>query len=150
MRTSIIWSMEWREHAETVLRAAGYKPGRARSAVIRALAEEHCCLAVQEIHDRVRRSRPSVGIASVYRALETLVELELVHKLELGSGGAQYEPAAPGGDHHHHLVCGECGRVEAFADDRLERAIGNVSAEAAFRIEGHDVVLRGRCEKCAV
>jgi Fur family ferric uptake transcriptional regulator len=91
-----------------------------------------------------------VGIASVYRALETLVELELVHKLELGSGSAQYEPAAPSGDHHHHLVCGECGRVEAFADERLEQAIGNVSAEAAFRIEGHDVVLRGRCEKCVV
>jgi len=140
--------MTWREHAEAALRTAGHKPGQARTAVLDALAGEHCCLTVQEIHDRVRRARPRAGIASVYRALDTLVELELVHKLDLGAGGAQYEPAAPSGDHHHHLVCGDCGRVEAFADDRLEQAIGKLADEASFRIEGHDVVLRGRCERC--
>jgi Fur family transcriptional regulator, ferric uptake regulator len=140
--------MEWQGHANAALRESGYKPGRARAAVIEALAGEHCCLGAQEIYERVRAKRPGVGIASVYRALETLVELQLVHKIELGSGGAQYEAAAPSGDHHHHLVCGDCGRVEAFEDERLEQAIGKVSAEAAFRIEGHDVVLRGRCERC--
>lgn len=117
--------------------------------MIAVLAEQLCCLPVPEIHDRVRTVRPGAGIASVYRALETLHELGLVHRLELGGGSAHYEPAAPTGDHHHHLVCGECGKVEAFSDDRLESVIDNVSQSAAFRIEEHDVVLRGRCERCA-
>jgi Fur family ferric uptake transcriptional regulator len=104
---------------------------------------------VPEIHAQVRERRPAVGIASVYRALETLTELGLVHRIDLGSGGARYEPAAPGGEHHHHLVCDECGRVEAFSDDRLEHAIDSVSKSAAFRVDEHDVLLRGQCEVCA-
>jgi Fur family ferric uptake transcriptional regulator len=141
--------VSWPEHAEAVLGDAGYRHGGARAAVIDALADESCCLTAQEIHDRVRLDRPRVGIASVYRALETLVGLGLVHRLELGSGGAHYELAGASGDHHHHLVCGDCGRVEPFADDRLEHAIDNVSAKASFRIHGHDVVLRGACDACA-
>jgi Fe2+ or Zn2+ uptake regulation protein len=138
----------WREHAQAVLRESGFKPGRARAAVIEALGEQTCCLSAQEIHDLVRKRRAGVGIASVYRALETLTELGLVHRLELGSGGANYEPAQPGGDHHHHLVCGDCGKVEAFSDDRLEHVIDSVSRTAAFRVDEHDVVLRGQCGSC--
>ena len=148
MRIGIIPPMPWGEHAHAVLRQSGFKPGQARAAVIEALGDQTCCLSVQEIHDLVRQRRARVGIASVYRALETLTELGLVHRLELGSGGAHYEPAEPSGDHHHHLVCGECGKVEAFSDDRLEHAIDTVSRTAAYRINAHDVVLRGRCESC--
>ena len=139
--------MGWREHADAVLRGAGYKAGGARATVIDALAREECCLTVPAIHARVRRRRPGVGIASVYRALETLVELGLVHRLELGTGGARYEPAAPN-DHHHHLVCEDCGRIEAFRDDHLERVIASVSKTASFRVDEHDVVLRGLCQSC--
>lgn len=141
--------MNWSEHAQAVLRKAGYKPGGARTAVIEALGSERCCLTAQEIHHRVRARRPGVGIASVYRALEALAGLGLVHRLELRSDGAHYEPAAASGDHHHHLVCGDCGRVEPFADHRLEQAIGKVSTQAPFRIDGHDIVLRGVCETCS-
>jgi Fur family transcriptional regulator, ferric uptake regulator len=141
--------MDWRDHAHAVLRQAGYKSGGARATVIDALAAEDCCLSVPAIHARVKRRRPNAGIASIYRALETLVELGLVHRLELGTGGAQYEPAEADGDHHHHLVCDDCGKVEAFTDARLERVIDNVSKAAAFRIDEHDVVLRGVCRTCA-
>ena len=149
MRIAIITlRMSWDDHAQALLHEAGFKPGRARAAVIEALADLHCCLSAQQIHDRVRTRRAGVGIASVYRALETLTGLGLVHRLELGSGGAYYEPAQPSGDHHHHLVCGDCGKVEAFSDDRLEHAIDSVSRSAAFRIADHDIVLRGQCEAC--
>jgi Fur family transcriptional regulator, ferric uptake regulator len=141
--------MTWRAHALEVLKGSGRKTGGARSTVIAALADERCCLTVPELHERVRQRRPGVGIASVYRALETLDELGLVRRIELGSGGAQYEAAEPSVDHHHHLVCGDCGRVEAFRDDRLEHVIDNVSKAAAFRIDEHDVVLRGLCETCS-
>jgi Fur family ferric uptake transcriptional regulator len=139
----------WEEHAQLTLREAGFKLGAARTTVIEVLAAQSCCLAPSEIHEQVRVQRPGVGIASVYRALETLTELGLVHRLELGGGSAHYEPAAPTGDHHHHLVCGDCGKVEAFSDDRLEVVIENVSKTASFRIDDHDVVLRGRCDGCA-
>lgn len=149
MRTGIIRPMSWAAHARDALRKAGLKPGAARGAVIDVLADQRCCLSAPAIHDEVRRRRPGVGIASVYRALERLTELGLVHRLDLRPGGARYEPAEPSGDHHHHLVCGSCGKVEPFSDDGLELAIDGVSRTAGFRIHGHDVVLRGRCNACA-
>jgi Fur family transcriptional regulator, ferric uptake regulator len=148
MRTGIISRVTWAEHARDALREAGVKPGAARTAVIDVVAEQRCCLPATAIHEEVRRRRPGVGIASVYRALQTLTELGLVHRLDLRSGGARYEPAQPSGDHHHHLVCGDCGKVEAFSDDVLERAIHGVSRAASFRIDEHEVVLRGRCATC--
>src|SRR4029450_11922954 len=105
--------MSWREHALEALKDSGRKSGGARSTVIATLADERCRLTALEIPDRVRGRRPRVGIASVYRALETLDELGLVRKIELGSGGTQYEAAEPSGDHHHHLGGGGCGRVGA-------------------------------------
>ena len=141
--------MDWPDHARAALRDAGLKPGAARAAVIDVLGEQDCCLPATRIHDEVRARRPGIGIASVYRALETLTELGLVHRVDLRSGGARYEPAEPSGDHHHHLVCGDCGKVEAFSDDLLEHAIHGVSADADFRIDTHEVVLRGRCVDCA-
>ena len=149
MRTGIILTMTWAEHARDALQEAGVKPGAARAAVIDVIADQQCCLSADAIHEEVRRRRPGVGIASVYRALQTLTELGLVHRLDLRSGGARYEPAQASGDHHHHLVCGDCGKVEAFSDDRLELAIHGVSQAAAFRIDEHEVVLRGRCATCA-
>lgn len=148
MRTGIIWRVTWAEHARDALRDAGVKPGAARAAVIDVVSEQRCCLPATAIHQEVRRRRPGIGIASVYRALGTLTELGLVHRLDLRPGGASYEPAEPSGDHHHHLVCADCGTVEAFSDDRLEQAIHGVSEAAAFRIDQHDVVLRGRCATC--
>jgi Fur family ferric uptake transcriptional regulator len=139
----------WSEHALESLRGAGLKPGAARAAVVEVLSEQDCCLSAGRIHEEVRRRRPGVGIASVYRALETLTGLGLVHRIDLRSGGARYEPALPSGDHHHHLVCGDCGKVEAFTDDELEHVIHTVSTAAAFRVDEHEVVLRGRCRACA-
>jgi Fur family ferric uptake transcriptional regulator len=150
MRIAIVSLVPWAQHAHATLRGANRRPGGARAAVVEALDGQRCCLTATEIHERVKRRRPRIGIASVYRALETLAALGLVHRVELGSGGALYEPAAPDGDHHHHLVCGDCGKVEAFSDERLEQAIDTVSRTAAFRIHEHDVVLRGRCQRCAV
>ena len=141
--------MTWAEHARGALREAGLKPGAARGAVIDVLADQRCCLSAPAIHEEVRRRRPGVGIASVYRALERLAELGLVHRVDLRAGGARYEPAQPSGDHHHHLVCADCGKVEPFSDERLEDAIHSVSNADAFRIDAHDVVLRGRCDGCA-
>ena len=89
-----------------------------------------------------------VGIASVYRALEGLDEFGLVQRVDLGDGVARFEPAHSGGDHHHHLVCDDCGRVEPFADSTLETAIARVARGRGYAVAAHDVVLRGACEDC--
>ena len=94
------------------------------------------------------RKKPP-GRASVYRALEQLEQLGLVQRLEVTRGTAGYERVEPGGHHHHHAICRDCGRMVPFEDPALERAIDRLSDQVSFEVTDHDVVLRGRCERCS-
>ena len=138
----------WIEHAEAELRRAGHRASHPRTAVLELIGAQECVLSAHEIADELRgRGRP-VGIATVYRTLELLEDLKLVQRLDVGGGSARFEPALPGGEHHHHLVCDECGRVTPFEDRGLERAIASLAKRLAHRVGEHDVILRGICPGC--
>jgi Fur family ferric uptake transcriptional regulator len=139
----------WEAEAIGRLATSGYRSGGARTAVVELLAGQNCCLSAQQIFDRLRDSGREVGIASVYRALELLDELELVHRLEVGDGGARYEPALPGGEHHHHVICDTCGEVTAFEDPPLEQAIEELAGRLSHMVSTHDVIIHGRCKTCS-
>lgn len=138
----------WREHTEDALRGAGFRSGGARVAVLDLMADQACCASAQEIHDTLRAAGRSVGIASVYRVLDVLAELRLVQRVDVGDGIARFEPALPDGDHHHHVVCGDCGKVEPFSDPSLETAIVRASKRLGYNVDAHEVVLRGECGDC--
>ena len=112
------------------------------------LAAQDCCRSAQEIHDGVRAAGGAVGVASVYRALDTLAELRLVQRVDVGDGVARFEPSLAGDHHHHHLVCDGCGKVEPFTDEPLERALEGAAGRLGYAMEQHDVVLRGACADC--
>lgn len=139
----------WAEHALQTLQAAGHRRGGARTAVVEALARHDCAVTALDLDDELRRRQPPVGRASVYRALEQLEQLGLVQRIEVCRGTAGYERVDPTGHHHHHAICRECGRMVPFEDPTLERAIDQLSDRIDFDITEHDVVLRGRCERCA-
>lgn len=138
----------WSEHVQSELKAAGFRNAQARRAVVELLGSQPCALTAAEIHERLRRDGQSIGLATVYRTLELLVERGFAQRLELGQGTARYERVHPSGDHHHHLVCDSCGRVTPFDDTGLERAIERITNELEFRVAEHDVVLHGACESC--
>jgi Fur family ferric uptake transcriptional regulator len=135
----------WAEQASARLKEAGYRRGGARDAVVRTLGGQHCAVSARDVEAALDRS---VGLASIYRALEQLDELGLVNRVEVGDGVARYEPRHPGGEHHHHLVCRRCGAVEPFEDPALERAIHRLAGSVDFHVDGHDVVLQGTCPRC--
>ncbi|MGZ4181745.1 MAG: Fur family transcriptional regulator [Solirubrobacteraceae bacterium] len=139
---------EWNEHVHAVLSQAGLKRGGARERVIELLATKPCALSVVEIEDELRASGRPTGRASVYRVLDLLVDHGLVERLEVGDGQARFERSHPDGEHHHHLVCDRCGRLVAFDDPGLERAIDRLSERLGVRIDSHDVLLRGACQRC--
>ena len=125
------------------------RSGGARRAVVDLLGREDCCLTAQEIFDRLRSEGRRVGIATVYRVLDQLSEYGLVQRVDFGEGTARYEAAYGTGEHHHHLVCQDCGKVEAFADDELEAVLHKVERRTGYSGAGHAVVRRGACRDCA-
>jgi Fur family ferric uptake transcriptional regulator len=139
---------EWSEHVRAVLSDAGLKRGGARERVIELLAGEPCALSAVEIEDALRAAGRPTGRASVYRVLELLAEHGLVERVAVGDGQTRFERSQPGGAHHHHLVCEQCGRLVAFDDPGLEHAIDRLSDRLGVTIESHDVLLRGACERC--
>lgn len=122
--------------------------GRARRAIVDLLARQSCCLTAQGIFDLLRSAGSGVGLASIYRTLDQLSTDGFVQKVELGDGTTRYEPAQIGGHHHHHIVCDNCGKVDAFEDDRLEQALRRVERQTGYAVAAHDVVLRGTCGDC--
>jgi Fur family ferric uptake transcriptional regulator len=140
--------MRWAETTLQTLSAKGLRQGGARRAVVELLGEQDCCLTAQEILDKLRDANRTVGIASVYRVLDLLAGEGLVQKIELGSGRTRDEPVRVGGDHHHHLVCDSCGKVEPFEDSGLEQALVSVEKRSGYDVSLHDVVLHGSCESC--
>jgi Fur family transcriptional regulator, ferric uptake regulator len=126
------------------LNEAGFRAGAARQKVIELLGGESCAITALEIDRRL----PSVGRASVYRTLEQLEQLELVHRVDVGGEVVAFERNDPGG-HHHHMVCVRCGRLVPFSDPALERAIEGIGERAEFEITAHDVLLRGVCPRCS-
>jgi len=137
----------WATHALEGLRDAGFRSGDARRVVVEHLDAQHCCLSAQELHSQLRSAGSRVGIASVYRVLDLLAAQSLVTRIDLGDGIARFEPTRPDGHHHHHVVCADCGRVGAFSDPALERALDDVATRLGYA-EAHEVVLRGTCEDC--
>jgi Fur family ferric uptake transcriptional regulator len=141
-------SDKWTEHAQLVLKDKGFSRGGARDAVIDFLGRQHCAASAQEIHRALEAEGRAIGIASVYRSLEALHGLQLVQRFDAGHGEGRYEAVAPSGEHHHHVVCDECDRIMPFEDPALELAIHKLAERVPYAIEGHDVVLHGRCPDC--
>jgi len=133
----------WLSQAGSRLSGAGRRSGAARTAVVELLAREgQCLISAQEIIDRLRASHAG-SAASVYRTLDELLALGLVHRLEGRDGSARYEIVDPG-LRHHHFVDEASGEVQAFTDEGLDRAIAGVAERLGVALSSRDVVLRGR------
>jgi len=146
--TIFVVNATWAEQALAELRAAGYRRGLARARVIEFLDAHDCCVGAQEIHRELVARGERVGLASVYRVLDVLVEKRLAQRVDLGDGVTRFEAMRNSVEHHHHIVCDDCGRIEPFADQRLERVLRDVEKSSGYAVAGHDIVLRGACSEC--
>jgi len=139
----------WVQHAEAALAASGRKRGGARNALIELLGRQQCALTAQEIEDALRGGEARrVSRASIYRILDELERLRLVQRVEIGQAMVRYERVSDHAEHHHHLVCDECGTVMPFSDPELERAIETLSGRVPLTVSDHEIVLHGACQDC--
>jgi Fur family transcriptional regulator, ferric uptake regulator len=138
----------WSDYVRDTLAVAGLKRGAARDRIVELLSDQQCALTAIEIENALRAEGYPIARASIYRVLDLLVEHGLVERVVVGEGQARFEPVLPSGEHHHHLVCDQCGRLIAFHDPGLERAIGRLSDRLGVHVESHEVLLHGVCERC--
>lgn len=94
----------------------------------------------------VVQAAPEVGRATVFRTLRLLQELDVVCQVVLDQGDLAYRLAPE--EHHHHLLCVECGAVEDFSSDALEAVFAEVEGRTGYAIEAHRFEVYGRCAAC--
>lgn len=134
------------KHIISTLKERGYKITRQRKAVLEALTEANGHLSPQEVHERVQREQPPVGLATVYRTIEVLKKLGVVCELSTPKSGCTYTIGATG--HHHHLICSDCGTVVDFTTDSLKDLEQRLVLESGFAIESHVLEFTGLCPGC--
>ena len=128
------------------LRQHGYKLTLQRRVVIRAIASTPDHLTPAAIYVKVYQDHPGIGLATIYRTLDILARLELVCELHAGGSCHSYTIGAP--EHHHHLICSNCGEVVDFTGYDLSPLEQRLSRETGFEIEGHLLEFIGRCQNC--
>ncbi|TFV67484.1 UNVERIFIED_ORG: transcriptional repressor [Bacillus sp. AZ43] len=123
------------------------RPSRQRSAVLALLDGLDGFRSAQELHALLRERGDSVGLATVYRALQALVDEGQLDVLRSAEGEAAYRRCSP--SHHHHLVCRSCGRTVEVADPPVERWAARIATEHGFTDVQHQVEVFGTCAECA-
>lgn len=143
------------EKFKEMLKEKGLKVTNQRLLVLQVLAEhgdEH--MTAEDIFELVKEDYPEIGLATIYRTVQLLLDMQLVDRIMLDDGCVRYEI----GDfldekeghrhHHHHLICTECGSVSAFRDDLLEDLEAYIEKETGFQVTDHELKFYGVCKKC--
>jgi Fur family transcriptional regulator, ferric uptake regulator len=128
------------------LAAGGRRRTSQRLIVAEALASAKRALSAQELYDRIRASHPSIGRATVYRALEEQVEDGMASRFEREGHVSAY--IACDAEHHHHLVCSNCQRVEDVAEDVVAPMLAAVGRRHDFAVDHAALDFYGLCVRC--
>ena len=136
------------DELKKIVKQKGLKYTEQREIVLSILlhAKEH--LTAEEIYNQIKKdyADSNIGIATVYRALSFLEEVDLITSITFGTDGKKYESNAK--SHHDHLICTTCGKIIEFIDDEIEKRQDKIAKKNKFRITSHSMQLYGTCENC--
>ncbi|MYJ86394.1 MAG: transcriptional repressor [Rhodobacteraceae bacterium] len=112
-----------------------------RRAVVSVLENARDHPNIQDLYERANQIDPNLSIATVYRTVKLLEELDILTKLEFGDGVARYEIADK--NHHDHLIDLKTGKVIEFYDEEIERLQKKQAQKLGYRLIGHRLELYG-------
>ncbi len=138
------------EKIKEQLKAKGYKLTPQRRAILEVIMDNKGShLSTEEIYDQVKVNCPDIGLATVYRTLQLLSEIEILSKMTLDDGLTRYEMNVNQDEHqHHHLICLECNKIIEFQGDLLDELEHKIEEDLDFTIKDHKLKFYGICADC--
>jgi Fur family zinc uptake transcriptional regulator len=131
----------------TILREKGYKITPQRRAVIAVFMNCDRFATAQQILDHVKQSHPDISLDTVYRNLILLVNLGIICEIHTpGKDSNTYELITT--EHHHHLVCLDCGKTECLDFCPINKESFQLIAKKQFKITSHSLEFYGYCANC--
>lgn len=132
------------------LQEEGFKLTPQRQATVAILLEkEDDHLSAEAIYMLVKRKYPDIGLATVYRTLEILTDLNITYRVVFDDGLARYDLKRDESNRfHHHLLCNKCGNIEEIHENLLGEVEKIVEERFHFKVEDHRLTFHGICQKC--
>ncbi len=130
------------------LKEAGLKATLPRLKILEILesSEEQRHMSAEEVYDLLRVQDEKIGLATIYRVLTQFEAAGLVTRHNFEGGHAVFELNQ--GEHHDHILCVKCGRVEEFVDETIEQRQQAIAREHGFTITDHSLTIYGICGDC--
>ena len=143
------------EEFKELLKKKGLKVTNQRLLVLEVLADNRDRhMTAEDIYELVKEDYPEIGLATIYRTVQLLLEMQLVDRINLDDGCVRYEIGQDthgdmgGKHHHHHLICKSCGKVLPFKDDLLDELERRIEEETGFHVMNHELKFYGQCREC--
>ena len=137
------------EDLKIVLKNKGMKYTEQRAIVLQILLNLDDHLNAEELNDIIKKEYPeqNIGIATIYRTLNFLEEVNLISSISFGKDGKKYESNSKD-QHHDHLICTSCGKIVEFFDETIEKRQEEIAVKNGFKITDHTMQIYGLCDVC--
>jgi len=112
--------------------------------ILESSEERH--MSAEDVFKALLEAGDDVGLATVYRVLTQFEQAGILERHNFEGGHSVFELNE--GEHHDHIVCLKCGRVEEFTDDIIEERQHKIAKKAGFELTDHSLCLYGVCEQC--
>lgn len=135
------------------LKEKGLKVTRQRLLVLSVLEQNNGShMTAEDIYELVSEDYPEIGLATVYRTLQLLWDMQLVDRISFDDGCVRYELGhlfeGEAKHNHHHLVCRSCGKVTPFDADLLDDLEDHIEKATGFHVLDHELKFYGICREC--
>jgi len=136
------------ENFKKLLRQNNLKYTAQRELILNIIYNNSGHFTPEDIYNLIKENHPDIklGIATIYRTLTLLEDANIVSSISFGTQGKKYEFGLK--EHHDHLVCLECGGIEEFFDDTIEKQQEIIAKKFNFKMTNHVMKITGICEAC--
>ncbi|ALP54754.1 Fur family transcriptional regulator [Candidatus Tenderia electrophaga] len=129
------------------LKKAGLKATVPRLKILEILeAHKDQHMRAEDVYKALLDSNEDIGLATVYRVLTQFEAAGLVERHHFEGGHSVFE--LDQGEHHDHMLCISCGRVDEFVDDTIEERQKAIAKKAGYKITNHSLHIYGVCPEC--
>lgn len=131
-----------------IIKDRGLKYTKQREVIFETILNSDEHLNADDLNTIISKEHPDlkIGIATIYRALSFLEEVNLISSIALSDDGKKFEANLK--EHHDHIICVECNDIIEFVSDDIEKAQEKIAQENGFKLLDHTMYLYGVCKKC--
>jgi Fur family ferric uptake transcriptional regulator len=133
------------------LEREGHRLTGPRRAVLEQVVGQHASFTSAELLEAMQERCPGIGRATVFRTLDLLTRMGVVQRIHADAGGGRcHAYLACSQEHHHHVICEECGAVADFTEgEALEALVREIERNTSFDVHAHRLEFVGRCPACS-